>query len=44
MGLGSAVGVLIGSALLPYDRELIKGTLGVVLLLATVRLMIGRIE
>jgi uncharacterized membrane protein YfcA len=34
--------VVIGAALLPYaDRDLIKGTLGVVLLLATVRLTVG---
>ena len=42
MGVASAVGVLIGAALLPYaDRESIKGALGVVLLLATVRLTVG---
>lgn len=42
MGVGSAAGVLIGAALLPYaDRDLIKGTLGVLLLLATVRLTVG---
>jgi uncharacterized membrane protein YfcA len=42
MGVASAVGVLIGAAFLPYaDRDLIKGTLGVVLLLATVRLAVG---
>lgn len=42
MGVASAVGVLIGAALLPYaDRESIKGVLGVVLLLATVRLTVG---
>lgn len=42
MGVGSAVGVLIGAALLPYaDRDLVKGALGVVLLLATVRLTVG---
>ena len=34
--------VLVGAALLPYaSREVIKGTLGVVLLLATVRLTVG---
>jgi uncharacterized membrane protein YfcA len=39
MGVASAVGVLVGAALLPYaNREVIKGTLGVVLLLATIRL------
>jgi uncharacterized protein len=43
MGIASAVGVLIGAALVPYaDRDTIKGTLGVVLLLATVRLAVGR--
>jgi uncharacterized membrane protein YfcA len=42
MGVASAVGVLIGAALVPYaSREVIKGTLGVVLLLATVRLTVG---
>ena len=42
MSVASAIGVLIGAALLPYaNREVIKGTLGVVLLLATVRLIIG---
>jgi uncharacterized protein len=42
MGVASAVGVLIGAALLPYaDRDVIKGTLGIVLLLATVRLTVG---
>lgn len=42
MGVASAVGVLIGAAWLPYaGREVIKGTLGVVLLLATVRLTVG---
>jgi uncharacterized membrane protein YfcA len=36
MGVGSAVGVFIGAAFLPYaDRDLIKGGLGVILLLAT---------
>jgi uncharacterized membrane protein YfcA len=39
MGLASAVGVLAGAALLPYaNRDVIKGSLGVILLLATVRL------
>jgi uncharacterized membrane protein YfcA len=42
MGVASAVGVLMGAALLPYaDRDLIKGTLGILLLLATVRLTVG---
>jgi uncharacterized protein len=42
MGIASAVGVLIGAALVPYaSREVIKGTLGVVLLLATVRMTVG---
>jgi hypothetical protein len=43
MGIASAVGVLLGAALVPYaNREVLKGTLGVVLLLATVRLIVGR--
>jgi hypothetical protein len=34
--------VLIGAAWLPVaDRDVMKGTLGVVLLLATARLMVG---
>jgi uncharacterized membrane protein YfcA len=42
MGIASAIGVLVGAALVPYaSREVIKGTLGVVLLLATVRLTVG---
>jgi uncharacterized membrane protein YfcA len=42
MGVASAVGVLIGAAFLPYaNRDLIKGALGVILLLATVRLGVG---
>jgi uncharacterized membrane protein YfcA len=42
MGVASAIGVLIGAALLPYaDRDTIKGALGVILLLATVRLTVG---
>ena len=42
MGIASAVGVLAGAALVPYaSREVIKGVLGVVLLLATVRLAVG---
>lgn len=42
MGVASAIGVLVGAALLPYaDRDLIKGTLGVILLLATVRLTVA---
>jgi hypothetical protein len=37
-----SVGVLIGAAWLPVaDRDVMKGTLGVVLLLATLRLMVG---
>jgi uncharacterized protein len=39
MGIGSAVGVLAGAALVPYaNRETIKGVLGVVLLMAAIRL------
>jgi uncharacterized membrane protein YfcA len=42
IGIASAAGVLIGAALLPYaNREAIKGALGIVLLLATVRLTVG---
>lgn len=42
MGVASIIGVLIGAALLPYvDRETIKGLLGIILLLATVRLTTG---
>ena len=45
IGLASAAGVLISAALLPYaDRNTIKGALGVVLLLATVRLAVGRMH
>jgi len=41
MGMASAVGVLIGAAILPYaNSEVIKGLLGVSLLLATVRLTV----
>jgi uncharacterized membrane protein YfcA len=41
MGVASAVGVLVGAALLPYAHpEVIKGLLGVILLLATVRLTV----
>jgi uncharacterized membrane protein YfcA len=41
MGVASAVGVLVGAALLPYaDPDVIKGLLGVILLLATVRLTV----
>jgi uncharacterized membrane protein YfcA len=37
--VASAVGVVVGAAGVPYaDRDVIKGTLGVVLLLATVRM------
>lgn len=43
MGIASAFGVALGAALLPYaNRDLIKGALGVALLLATVRMAIGR--
>jgi uncharacterized membrane protein YfcA len=39
MGVASAVGVVIGAALLPYaDRDLIKGALGLVLLIATLHM------
>jgi uncharacterized membrane protein YfcA len=39
MGLASAVGVLLGAALIPYaDRHVIKGALEVVLLLSAIRL------
>lgn len=42
MGLASAAGVILGAGLLPYaNRELIKGALGVILLLATVRLTVA---
>lgn len=42
MGIGSIVGVLMGAAVLPYvDRDAIKGLLGLILLLATVRLTAG---
>jgi uncharacterized membrane protein YfcA len=42
MGAASAVGVLIGDALVPYaGRDLVKGALGVVLLLATRSLTVG---
>jgi uncharacterized protein len=42
MGAASAVGVLVGAALLPYaNRDVIKGSLGVILLLATVRLTLS---
>jgi uncharacterized membrane protein YfcA len=41
MGAASAAGVFLGAALLPYaNREVIKGSLGVILLLATVRLTV----
>ena len=43
MGVASAIGVLIGSSLLSYaDRDVIKGALGLVLLVATVHLALGR--
>ncbi len=39
MGVASAFGVLLGVALLPYaDRDLLKGTLGILLLLTTIRM------
>jgi uncharacterized protein len=42
MGAASAVGVLAGAALLPYaDRDVIKGSLGIILMLATVRLTVA---
>jgi uncharacterized protein len=42
MGVASAAGVLVGAALIPYaDRHVIKAALGVVLLLATVRMSVG---
>jgi len=42
MGVSSVLGVLIGAALLPYlDRDMLKGTLGAILLLATVRLTVS---
>jgi uncharacterized membrane protein YfcA len=38
MGIASAVGVLIGVALIPYaSRDVIKGVLGAVLLLSALR-------
>jgi uncharacterized membrane protein YfcA len=41
MGVASAAGVLVGAALLPYAHpHVIKGLLGVILLLATVRLTV----
>ena len=42
MGVASAVGVLVGAALLPYaSTSVVKGALGVILLLATVRMTVG---
>jgi uncharacterized protein len=42
MGVASAIGVVLGARLLPYaDRDVIKGALGVVLLLATARFITG---
>jgi uncharacterized protein len=42
MGVASALGVLVGAALVPYaNRHIIKAALGIVLLLATVRLTVG---
>jgi uncharacterized membrane protein YfcA len=41
MGMASAIGVLIGAAILPYaNSEVIKGLLGISLLLATFRLTV----
>jgi uncharacterized membrane protein YfcA len=41
MGVASAAGALIGAAFVPYtDPEVIKGLLGMILLLATVRLSV----
>ena len=43
MGIASAAGVLIGAALISYaDRNLIKGTLGIILLLSTRHLATSR--
>jgi uncharacterized membrane protein YfcA len=43
MGISSAFGVLVGAALVPYaNRDVIKGTLGFVLLIATARLALGQ--
>jgi uncharacterized membrane protein YfcA len=45
MGVASAAGVLVGAAWVPYaDRDLIKGSLGIVLLLATVRLTVDPVR
>ena len=42
MGVASAIGVLVGAGLVPYaNQSTIKATLGVVLLMATVRLSVG---
>jgi uncharacterized membrane protein YfcA len=42
MGIASALGVIVGAALVPYaDRHIIKAALGVILLLATIRLTVG---
>jgi uncharacterized membrane protein YfcA len=42
MGVASALGVLVGAALVPYaDRHIIKAALGVILLRATIRLTVG---
>lgn len=41
-GIASALGVLIGASLVAYaDQHVIKGTLGVILLLATVRMTVA---
>lgn len=45
MGLASAAGVVLGAAFVPYaDPGHIKATLGVILLLATVRLSVGTVR
>jgi uncharacterized membrane protein YfcA len=45
MGVASAVGVIVGAAWVPYaNRDLIKGSLGIVMLLATVRLTVGPVR
>jgi uncharacterized membrane protein YfcA len=45
MGVASAVGVLVGAALVPYaERHVIKGVLGVLLLLATLRMTVGPVH
>jgi uncharacterized membrane protein YfcA len=45
MGVASAIGVILGTALLPYaSRNLIRGTLGAVLILAAIHLALHRAE